>query len=98
MPSSGSVHWSVAATAAERMSVRAVADRGDLTGGVGAVLQEYPEAVVVQDRRLHLHRLVVLAARIGPHDDEAGLLRHRAGDLAAALLDGGGRLVAAVVA
>src|SRR3712207_9020813 len=47
---------------------------------------------------LDRHRLVVLAAGVGADDDEAGLLRHRAGDLAATLLDRRGRLVAAVVA
>src|SRR4051794_17711956 len=78
--------------------LRPVADGGDLAGGVRALLEQDAEAVVVQDRRLDLHGLVVLAAGVGPDDDEAGLLADRAGDLAAALLDRRGGLVAAVVA
>src|SRR3954470_13062637 len=52
-------------------SLRPVADRRDSAGGVRPLLEEDPEAVVVEDRRLHLHGLVVLAARIGAHDHEA---------------------------
>src|SRR3954464_14545503 len=73
----------------------AVADRRDLRRRLGALIKENAEPVVVQDRGLHLDGLVVLATGVGTHDDETGLFRHRAGDLAAALLDRGDRLLAA---
>src|SRR4051794_36806582 len=75
-----------------------VPDRRDVPRRFGALLEEDAKTVVVQDRCLDLHGLVVLVAGVGSHHDEAGLLRDRPGDLAAAVLDRCDGLVAAVVA
>src|SRR5262245_55880460 len=60
------------------------ADRGDLAGGLGALVEQHLEAVVVQDGDAERERLVVLGPGALTHHHEVGLLRHRSGHLPAA--------------
>src|SRR4029079_11701628 len=54
---------------------------------VRAVGQQHPEAVLVEDRHLELHGLVVLRPGRVADDDEVGLLRDGGGGLPAARED-----------
>src|SRR5689334_8432751 len=56
-------------------------------------LEQAAEAVLVEDRQTQLLGLGRLGPGIGADDDEVGLLRHRAGGLAASADDGLLRLV-----
>jgi hypothetical protein len=57
---------------------------GQRAGGVGTLVEQGPQPVVAEPRDAELDRLLELAgAGVGTDDDEVGLLRDTAGDLAA---------------